>query len=91
MTAVDRIRAVALLMPEVEERIRDAETTFTVDGRAFVICTTEKIGVRAEDADGSRWIELRLVGDIDWVLVEDRIARSWELTAPSRLLEAGGR
>ena len=29
--------------------------------------------------------------DVDWTLVEDRIARSWELAAPRRLLEAGGR
>jgi hypothetical protein len=33
----------------------------------------------------------RLDADVDWPLVEDRIARSWELTAPRRLLEAGGR
>ena len=27
----------------------------------------------------------------DWPLVEDRIARSWELAAPAARLEAGGR
>ena len=37
------------------------------------------------------WSEIALLGDIDWTLVEDRIARSWELVAPTELLEAGGR
>lgn len=29
--------------------------------------------------------------DTDWTHVDDRIARSWELAAPKRLLEMGGR
>jgi hypothetical protein len=37
------------------------------------------------------WVGVTLSGDVDWTLVEDRIARSWELAAPRRLLEAGGR
>lgn len=38
------------------------------------------------------WISIRLVGDdLDWDHVADRIAASWELAAPRRLLEAGGR
>ncbi|HEX4801424.1 MAG: MmcQ/YjbR family DNA-binding protein [Myxococcales bacterium] len=38
------------------------------------------------------WISINLAGDdIDWDLVGDRIAGSWELAAPKRLLEAGGR
>jgi phosphoribosylglycinamide formyltransferase-1/phosphoribosylamine--glycine ligase/phosphoribosylglycinamide formyltransferase/phosphoribosylformylglycinamidine cyclo-ligase len=38
------------------------------------------------------WIGLRLDrGDPDWDHVSDRIAYSWELTAPRRLLEMGGR
>ncbi|CAN5495943.1 MmcQ/YjbR family DNA-binding protein [soil metagenome] len=38
------------------------------------------------------WVSVDLGGeDPDWTLVEDRIARSWELAAPRRLLEAGGR
>jgi hypothetical protein len=38
------------------------------------------------------WVGLRLDGDeTDWDLVSDRIAISWELVAPRRLLEAGGR
>lgn len=39
----------------------------------------------------SGWVGVTLTGDVDWGLVEDRIARSWELAAPARLLEAGGR
>lgn len=41
---------------------------------------------------GTGWIGLALDrDDTDWPLVGDRIARSWELAAPRRLLEAGGR
>lgn len=39
----------------------------------------------------SGWVAVDLAGDVDWQLVEDRVARSWELAAPRRLLEAGGR
>ncbi len=35
---------------------------------------------------------MRLEGEaVDWDRVADRIAISWELAAPRRLLEAGGR
>lgn len=38
------------------------------------------------------WVGVALASpDIDWAHVGDRIARSWELAAPARLLEAGGR
>ena len=38
------------------------------------------------------WLSLNLAGpDVDWDHVADRIAQSWELAAPRRLLEAGGR
>jgi hypothetical protein len=40
----------------------------------------------------SGWIALNLApADTDWDHVADRIAQSWELAAPPRLLEAGGR
>lgn len=40
----------------------------------------------------SGWIGLELSGNAtDWDRVEDRIAISWEMVAPRRLLEAGGR
>lgn len=38
------------------------------------------------------WVGINLSGDqVDWQHVADRIAASWELAAPARLLEAGGR
>jgi len=37
------------------------------------------------------WVSIVLDGDPDWPLIEDRVARSWELAAPMGLLEAGGR
>ena len=38
------------------------------------------------------WLSISLVGNnVDWDHVADRIAASWELAAPRRLLEAGGR
>ncbi|MDE0877834.1 MAG: MmcQ/YjbR family DNA-binding protein [Sphingomonas bacterium] len=40
----------------------------------------------------SGWVAMRLDrADCDWDRVGDRIAISWELVAPRRLLEAGGR
>jgi hypothetical protein len=40
----------------------------------------------------SGWVSINLAGDsVDWNHVADRIARSWELAAPRRLLEMGGR
>lgn len=40
----------------------------------------------------SGWIGMRLDrDDTDWDHVGDRIASSWELVAPRKLLEAGGR
>jgi phosphoribosylglycinamide formyltransferase-1/phosphoribosylamine--glycine ligase/phosphoribosylglycinamide formyltransferase/phosphoribosylformylglycinamidine cyclo-ligase len=38
------------------------------------------------------WIAMRVdVGDVDWDHIGDRVAQSWELVAPAKLLEAGGR
>jgi hypothetical protein len=40
----------------------------------------------------SGWISINLAGaNVDWGHVSDRVAASWELAAPRRLLEAGGR
>jgi hypothetical protein len=40
----------------------------------------------------SGWVSIDVTGhDVDWAHVADRIASSWELAAPRRLLEAGGR
>ena len=38
------------------------------------------------------WLSISVAGqNVDWDHVADRIAISWELAAPRRLLEAGGR
>ena len=38
------------------------------------------------------WISINVAGnEVNWDHVADRIAASWELAAPRRLLEAGGR
>jgi hypothetical protein len=38
------------------------------------------------------WISINLASEtVDWDHVADRLAQSWELAAPRRLLEAGGR
>jgi hypothetical protein len=38
------------------------------------------------------WLSINLSGEgVDWAHVADRIAAIWELAAPRRLLEAGGR
>lgn len=38
------------------------------------------------------WVSIDVAReDVDWDHVADRIAESWELAAPRRLLEAGGR
>jgi hypothetical protein len=37
------------------------------------------------------WIGINAGDGADWQAIDDRIATSWELTAPRRLLEAGGR
>ena len=40
----------------------------------------------------SGWVAMRVgTKDVDWDRVGDRIAASWELVAPRRLLEMGGR
>lgn len=40
----------------------------------------------------SGWVSIDVGADcVDWDLVDSRIARSWELAAPKRLLEMGGR
>lgn len=39
----------------------------------------------------SGWVAVNLAGEVDWELVDSRMGRSWELAAPRRLLEMGGR
>ena len=49
-------------------------------------------GIYSKPAYLPSWISINLAGeDVDWDHVGDRIAASWELAAPRRWLEAGGR
>jgi hypothetical protein len=90
MSAVERVRAIALLLPEVEERATSEGADFLVDGKVFAhVVEGSAPAVRVREAAGE--IMVALGEEADWTLVEDRVARSWELTAPRRLLEAGGR
>lgn len=90
MTDLDHVRAIAMLLPEAAEHEVEGEVRFTVDGRLFARLTNHALDVRTGDQDDA-WSLTVLTDDSDWAWVEDRIALSWELTAPRRLLEAGGR
>jgi hypothetical protein len=73
------------------------------DGRTVVCVRTSGIDEQAMllEADPQTyskpaylpsWVSINLAGEqVDWAHVADRIAASWELAAPRRLLEAGGR
>jgi phosphoribosylglycinamide formyltransferase-1 len=82
---VQRIRAVAMQLPGAAE---EAPGRFTVGGAVFARVEGDTLFVRTADADEEA---VPLDGDVDWQLAEDRVARSWELSAPAGLLEAGGR
>ena len=114
-----QVRALALELPETEERLSHGQPTFFVAGRQFAqfrcnhhgdgktgVCvrtsgTDEQQMLIDADPDTysrppylgpSGWVSVNLAGEnLDWELVADRIAASWELAAPRRLLEAGGR
>jgi hypothetical protein len=117
LNPLDQVRALALDLPQAEERPSHGQPTFFVadrmfaqfrhdhhgDGRTIVAVKTadaEEAGMLIEAAPDlysrvayfrAEWVGLNLAGDPDWGQVGDRIARSWELAAPRRLLEAGGR
>ncbi len=61
------------------------------DEQAMLIEAAPETYSRPAYLGASGWVGITVAGDPDWALVEDRIARSWELAAPVRLLEAGGR
>ena len=49
-------------------------------------------GTYSKPAYLTGWVSINLAGEnLGWDHVADRIAQSWELAAPRRLLEAGGR
>ncbi len=61
------------------------------DEQAMLIDAAPETYSRPAYLGPSGWVGVNLAGEADWPLVEDRIARSWELAAPAALLEAGGR
>lgn len=115
--ALDRVREIALELPETEERLSHGQPTFFVSGKQFaqfrdnhhgdsktVVCVRvsgldeQAMLLEVDPATYSKpaymptWLSINLAGDaVDWDHVGDRIAASWELAAPSSLLEAGGR
>ncbi len=62
------------------------------DEQAMLIDAAPETYSRPAYLGPSGWVSIDLSGDsVDWDHVADRIARSWELAAPRRLLEMGGR
>lgn len=62
------------------------------DEQAMLIDAAPDIYSRPAYLGPSGWVSIDLSGDsVDWDHVADRLARSWELAAPRRLLEMGGR
>lgn len=63
-----------------------------LDEQAMLIEAAPETYFRPAYLGPSGWVAVNLAGDkVDWAHVADRIAQSWELAAPRRLLEAGGR
>ncbi|MBJ6121007.1 phosphoribosylglycinamide formyltransferase [Sphingomonas mollis] len=65
--------------------------TGDVDEQAMLVDAAPDVYSTPSYLGASGWVAMNLTGEVDWPLIEDRIARSWELAAPARLLEAGGR
>ena len=87
-----RVRDIALLLPGAHEQSAAGATTFLVDQRPFATVNADGTCVALRSGDGAdAWSDVMLDDATDWTLVEDRVARSWELSAPAGLLEAGGR
>jgi hypothetical protein len=62
----------------------------SIDEQAMLMETNPEI--YSKPAYLPTWLAINVAGDeVDWDHVGDRIAQSWELAAPRRLLEAGGR
>ncbi|MDB5695655.1 MAG: hypothetical protein JWN21_1198 [Sphingomonas bacterium] len=116
---LERLRAIALKLPEAAERSSHGSPGFFItkgrffayfwhdvhgDGETAVVVKTggreEQAQLIEHDPDfyysppylgPSGWVAMRVGPDADWDRVGDRVAQSWELVAPRRLLEAGGR
>lgn len=95
MTSLERLRAAALALPGTQEGERDGLPTFAVADQPYAQFHARSDGrdeVRiCNDGPGETWTAIPLGEDPDWTWIEDQVARSWELSAPAALLEAGGR
>lgn len=66
--------------------------TSGVEEQAMLIESDPETYYRPPYLGAAGWVAIRLTRtDTDWDRVADRVAQSWELVAPRRLLEAGGR
>ncbi|MBX3595144.1 MmcQ/YjbR family DNA-binding protein [Sphingomonas sp.] len=66
--------------------------TSGIDEQESLIAMDPDLYFRPAYFGPSGWVGIHLDGaDLDWDRVGDRVAISWELVAPRRLLEAGGR
>ena len=66
--------------------------TSGLDEQAMLIESDPETYARPAYLHHAGWVSINLAADqVDWDHVADRIAASWELAAPRRLLEAGGR
>ena len=66
--------------------------TSGLDEQAMLIEADPETYYRPPYLGPSGWVAIRLdAEEVDWDRVADRLAYSWELVAPKRLLEMGGR
>lgn len=66
--------------------------TSSLDEQAMLLEADPRTYSKPAYLGPSGWISINLADEtVDWDHVADRIAASWELAAPRRLLEAGGR
>ena len=65
--------------------------TSGLDEQATLLESDPKTYSKPAYLHSAGWISVNVASDVDWEQVADRIAGSWELAAPRRLLEAGGR
>ena len=66
--------------------------TSSLDEQAMLLESNPEAYSKPAYLHHAGWISISVRGsDVDWDHVADRIAISWELAAPRRLLEAGGR
>jgi hypothetical protein len=117
---LERLRTIALALPETVERLSHGSPGFHIvggkffayiwhnhhgDGETAVMVKTTGVDemealIEAEPdlyfkppyLGPSGWIAIRTdAPGTDWDHIGDRVAQSWEMVAPRRLLEVGGR